>query len=1174
MITGPPTTWADAFQVELRRLVDAGYYSARQGGQALGELAHREQRRFLSALPPGYAEETPPELAARDWLEMLILQAGEEAEQQSTKDDLLEVAGVESSDGARSRGEHGHFVVDAWSDAGQGNFRLRRTGLHRLELSTLFPVLESFGLAVVEAVPWHFALGAAGPGIYLDDIGLRASTPGIELDFDQNGAGSGAGGRLVQAIEAVLAGNAEPNVLNRLVLSAGLSWHEVNLLCAYQAYRQAVGGPRAADRATVMREALVLFPSVAAAAIKLFYGLLVPDPPAGPGAEHVPVEHVAVEHEGEAHSTLLEALSRVPDLAHHEALTELLLLVEATTRSNWALKRGPVALKFASASVPFLPAPKPTSEIFVWAPWFHGLHLRFGEVARGGIRWSERQRDLRTEVLGLARAQVKKNSLIVPTGAKGAFVLHDPSAGQDKARDAYAAFIGSLLDLTDNIVDGKVRHPNGIWCRDGEDPYLVVAPDKGTATFSDLANTISNKAGFWLGDAFASGGSNGYDHKALGITAKGAWLAVERHFHALGIDPQREPIRVVGVGDMSGDVFGNGMLQSRSLRLIAAFDHRHIFVDPSPDPERSYEERLRLSRLAGSSWRDYDLSSSPGSSVYSRQAVQVPLSDEARSVLNLRAGPVSATELVRAILEAPVDLIFFGGIGTYVKAPDELDVEVDDASNDEVRVSADHVRARVIVEGANLAVTQRARVSYSRRGGRVNADFVDNAGGVALSDREVNLKVLLDLAQANGRLDGGRRYEMLAEVTDEVVQAVLTDVSRSVDSLDHAAVTSAPDLPAYEALMEELEEAGNLDPAVESLPGTAELNRRRGAGAGLTRPEVAVVLGYARIDIAASLAGSPEVTGAAFEISGLSYFPGAFREAFSDLVPLHPLHHRIVGCQVANEVVDRMGPVWAHEVAREARCQLSDVITAYWAAREVLSIAALYDEVDRLSRSIRDDAVAHLREVLSTAVNRLVRWYLSGSDRLTTSEMIERYRLASIEFDRLLGSPMSDSALPSSAPPRLAERVMDLAARGVPPVVAERAARLEAKAAVGEVAEVALASGKELKVALDVHRTVGAGLSLPGLSEVLRSRTTLDRWDRWQQHALADDLARLGTTAAIAALAHYPDLPGVDAGREWLSENRAAMAPAASLVAQAQRTAAVNLSLASLAVRSLAAVVH
>jgi glutamate dehydrogenase len=1165
MTSSPRTTWADAFRVELQRLLDAGYPIARQGGQALGERAQNEQREFLSALPPGYVERTPPELAARDWLEILILQASKQAEQRP-ESHLGEVVSEERSEARGAGGGHGQFVVDPWPGTSPEDFRLRRTGLQRLELSTLLPVLESFGLAVVEAVPWHFVLERAGPSIYVDDIGLREGSAGTGITFNRNDAG----GRLVQAVEAVLAGDAELNVLNRLVLSADLTWHEVNLLCAYQAYRQAVGGLRAPERAALMGESLVLFPSFAAAVVKLFCDLLVPAPPYGPGPHDA-----AADYDGEARATVLEALSSVPDLAHHEALAELLSLVEATTRSNWALRRGPVALKFASASVPFLPAPKPTSEIFVWTPWSHGLHLRFGAVARGGIRWSERQRDLRTEVLGLARAQVKKNSLIVPTGAKGAFVLRDLSAGQDKARDAYAAFVGSLLELTDNIVDGKIIHPSGIWCRDGEDPYLVVAPDKGTAAFSDLANAISNKTGFWLGDAFASGGSKGYDHKALGITAKGAWLAVERHFHALGIDPQREPIRVVGVGDMSGDVFGNGMLQSRALCLIAAFDHRHIFVDPSPDPERSYKERLRLSRLAKSSWRDYDLSTaSVGSAVYSRQAVRVPLSDEARAVLNVGPGPVPATELVRAILEAPSDLIFFGGIGTFVKAPDELDVEVDDASNDDVRVSADRLRARVIVEGANLAVTQRARISYSRRGGRVNADFVDNAGGVALSDREVNLKVLLDLAEAHGRLGADRRYDMLAQVTDEVVQAVLTDVSRSLGSLDHAAVTSAADLPAYEAVIEELEEGGSLDPAVESLPDAGELNRRRGAGAGLTRPEVAVVLGYARIDIAASLAGSEEVAGATFEPCALSYFPGPFREASSGLVPLHPLYNKIIGCQVANEVVDRMGPVWAHEVAKESRRQLFEVITAYWAAREVLEIAALYDEVDSLSRSIPDDALADLRVVLSTAVNRLVRWYLSSRDRLTTSQMIERCRSASTELDRLLVPPTPDVAVPWPAPPSMAERVMNLTARGVPPAVAEWASRLEVKASVGEVAEVARASGKQLQIALEAHRAVSAGLCLPGLSEVLRSRTTADRWDRWQQHALADDLARLGTAAAIAALADYPDLSGADAGREWLTTNAAALAPVASLVEQAQRTAAVNLSLASLAVRSLVGVVR
>ncbi|MGH9107566.1 MAG: NAD-glutamate dehydrogenase domain-containing protein, partial [Acidimicrobiales bacterium] len=576
----------------------------------------------------------------------------------------------------------------------------------------------------------------------------------------------------------------------------------------------------------------------------------------------------------------------VPDLSHYEALGELVALVEATTRSNWALGPGAVAFKLAAAEVPFLPPPRPATEVFVWAPWFEAIHLRFGLVARGGIRWSDRQSDMRAEVLSLARAQVKKNSLIIPTGSKGGFSLRagpGESLGTPlragaatgttmgtataaapspvaQAREAYRVFIASLLEVTDDIVDGEVVHPEGSNCLDGDDPYLVVAPDKGTAAFSDLANAISAGRGYWLGDAFASGGSHGYDHKALGITSKGAWEAVRRHFRALGMHPEKDPVRVVGVGDMSGDVFGNGMLQSRSLCLVAAFDHRHLFVDPDPDPERSFEERLRLSQAPGSTWADYDLAAaSPGAAVYSRQDKQVELSPEARAVLGAGPGPMSPPELVSAALRAPVDMLFFGGIGTFVKGPGELDSEVDDEANDEVRVAADQVRARVVAEGANLAMTQRARVAYSRRGGRVNTDFVDNAAGVAMSDHEVNLKILLGMAVAGGRLGPVGRDEMLVADRDAVVSAVLGDVEASVVVLDRAALTSAADLPAWEALMADLEAGGLLDVAVESLPGAEDMSRRKLAGAGLSRPELAVLIAYGRSELARSVEASPLV---------------------------------------------------------------------------------------------------------------------------------------------------------------------------------------------------------------------------------------------------------------------------------------------------------------------------
>ena len=480
----------------------------------------------------------------------------------------------------------------------------------------------------------------------------------------------------------MLGGLGELGPLNRLVIGAGLDWRQVDLLCAYCDYRRVAGGPWAAEAAAALSDALVMFPAAAAAVVNLFIALLVPG---------------SALSADEARALLVEALSNVPDLEHDRALRELASLVEATTRTNWALGREAISLKLASGSVPFLPAPYPLVETFVWCPWFEALHVRFGLVAREGIRWSDRQSDMRSEVLGLARAQVKKNSLIVPTGAKGAFVLRrEPTASIERGKAAYSAFMHALLDITDNIVGGKVAHPEGVVCRDGDDPYLVVAPDKGTGHFSDLANSISLERGFWLGDAFASGGSTGYDHKALAITARGAWVAVRRHFRALEMDAQHDPLRVVGVGDMSGDVFGNGMLQSRSISLVAAFDHRDIFVDPSPDPGLSYEERRRLSQLERSSWKDYDLNvASLGAAVYSRHAKKVALSPQACGALGV-VGPglLSPPELVKAVLEAQVDLIFFGGIGTFVKASGETDIEVDDRANDDVRVNADQLRAQ------------------------------------------------------------------------------------------------------------------------------------------------------------------------------------------------------------------------------------------------------------------------------------------------------------------------------------------------------------------------------------------------------------------------------------------------------------------------------------------------
>ncbi len=1140
--------WAVSFEQELARIGSYGRAGTENPGPE-DEWGEDSRGRFLSSLPPGYAEETTPEDAAVDWIEMSALLGGERAADGPSGGERIPaerlVKRLPERLTERLAVHASRLVLCPCRPGAPGDFRLRRVGLARVELSSFLPVVESFGLAVVEAVPWHFHFGPGMPDAFVDDIGLRVDTPLMDPGvFDP----AGAGPRLVEALEAVLGGQGELGPLNRLVIGAGLDWRQVDLLCAYCAYRKVVGGPWAAEAADALTGALVRFPSAAAAAVNLFIALLVPG---------------ARLSADEARSALLEALSNVPDLEHDRALHELASLVEATTRTNWALGRETISLKLASRSVPFLRAPYPLVEAFVWCPWFEALHVRFGLVARGGIRWSDRQSDMRSEVLGLARAQVKKNSLIVPTGAKGAFVLRrETAATQERGQAAYSAFMKALLDITDNIVGAKVVHPDGVVCRDGDDPYLVVAPDKGTGHFSDLANSISLERGFWLGDAFASGGSTGYDHKALGITARGAWVAVRRHFRALEMDAQHDPLRVVGVGDMSGDVFGNGMLQSRSISLVAAFDHRDIFVDPSPDPDLSYEERRRLSQLERSSWQDYDLkAASLGAAVYSRHAKKVALSPQACGALGV-VGPglLSPPELVKAVLEAQVDLIFFGGIGTFVKASGETDIDVDDRANDDVRVNADQLRARVVTEGANLALTQKARTSYSRRGGRLNADFIDNAGGVAMSDREVNLKILLGLALGSGRLAPADRDAVLAGSADVVADAVLAQVEQSVVALDRAAGSSAAELPAFEALMEDLAGVGLLDIEVEALPDAEELARRKQGGAGLSRPELAVLLAYARSELARSIEASPLSGFEALRSCAVDYFPPEPRQAFLDLIPEHPLFRQLVASELADEVIVRMGGVWAHEVAAETGRQLWEVAGAYWAAREVLGAGPLFEEVDGVAWSISPEAETAWRDHLTAGLGRLARWYLARRGPIDPGAVIGTDRPVAGTLGQG-GSPAGGSADGGVA--------AELAALAVPDAAASRVAALARSAAVGEWAEVARAAERDLETVAQAYRVVEAGLALEGVEKALSQRETLDRWERRQVDLLGDDLARTRSIAVTRALQSHPDVSGDEAAREWLAMRPGPLASASALVSRARPGTAPSLALLALVLRAL-----
>ena len=1098
------------------------------GGQAAA-------MRFSGALPASYQDRVPPDQAALDLAQLDRLVAMAPAHETAETDATGRFGGVH------------RLSIGSDAGGGPGAFRLRRYGLGPVELSSLLPVLESFGLVVVEAVPTFIPGDTSIPGrtggrppVHIDDVGVRLPGPGgadLDLGADAN--------RLVEALEAIASGDAEIDSLNRLVLAAGLSWVQVRLLRAYRRYRRQAGSALTDDE---LDDPLVAFPEVAAGLVGYFEARLEP----GGGGATTGKEGVTERQR------VIDGLDGVVHRQQDVVLRDYLALIDATVRTSYFLRttsgRPPatVTIKLDSGAVPDLPEPRPMVDAFVHGVGVEGIHLRFGRVARGGIRWSDRPDDFRTEILDLAAAQVKKNAIIVPTGAKGGFVCRRPGTpSADGVRSAYATFIGALLDITDNLVDGRVVPPPGVTALDGEDPYLVVAADRGTATFSDLANELAAAHGFWLGDAFASGGSRGYDHKAMGITARGAWVAVRRHFHQLGIDTQTEAIRVAGVGDMSGDVFGNGMLQSRAIELVAAFDHRHIFLDPTPDAARSFEERRRLAALGPSSWNDYDRAAiSEGGGVWSRDAKAVPLSAAARTALGVTAETLSPPALISAILSAPVDLLWFGGIGTYIKAPDEADAEVGDHANDEVRITADQVRARVIAEGGNLGVTTRARIRYSRRGGRINADFIDNAAGVATSDREVNLKILLALAIERGRLQPGQRDVVLRAVEGHVVTEVLRQVDHSVGALNRAVPDSARELDAYEALVDGLEAAGRVQRGVDALPDAEEWQRRRSAGAGLIRPELAVLLCAAKSDLFDAIVASNLTRDVSLRAAVGPYFAPSIRERFGDLIPQHPLYPQLVATDLAGEIIDQMGIVWAHETAAELDLALSDVAAAFWSARQLLGADGLWRVDEDPDTTLHADAEAALHRAVAAAVGGLARRYLLAP----TGDAGSR-----IEAD---GPAAVELSAHGPAAPR--EEAAELERLGVPAALARRVAAAAGLVDLADVAAVARTSGRPATEVLRAWEVVRREGGLDTLVRAVASAPAPNRWSLWQARAIVDDAGTWCASACAAALG----APGGDI-EAWLSARAPALDRVRGLLGRLRSSPGAEMALAALALRAL-----
>ena len=788
-----------------------------------------------------------------------------------------------------------------------------------------------------------------------------------------------------------------------------------------------------------------------------------------------------------------------------------------------------LAVKFDPTALDFLPRPRPHHEIWVASPSVEGVHLRAGDIARGGIRWSDRREDFRTEVLGLMKAQTVKNAVIVPVGAKGGFVVK-----RGDVRSGYQTFIRGLLELTDNLVDGRVVPPERVVRRDGDDPYLVVAADKGTGAFSDLANELAAERGYWLGDAFASGGSAGFDHKEMGITSRGAWISVQAHFRALGVDADTAPLTVVGIGDMSGDVFGNGLLRSSHLKLVAAFDHRHVFVDPDPDPAASFAERRRLFALPTSSWADYDPAVlSSGGVVVARSAKSVTLSPEARRVLGLDGDdePLTPDEVVSAVLRAPVDLFWNGGIGTFVKATTESDVDVGDRTNDAVRIDAAELRCRVVAEGGNLGFTQRARVEFALAGGRINTDAIDNSAGVDCSDHEVNIKILLQRAIAAGELEAAARDALLVQMTDAVADLVLADNEAQANALEIAAVEAPLLVGVHARQMERLEQSAGLDRALEALPTAKVLQERHAAGVGLTSPELAVLLAYTKLELQRALVASDVPDDPYLADAYVAYFPPDLRDGYDAALTTHPLRREIVATVTANAVVNRAGISFLSRLCDETGVDLPVLARAHVAARDVFDATATWSAIDALDlvvpAAVQNEMFLAVRRLVERAARWLVHHYATT---LALGPTVDRFRP---------GVATVMAALPEHVG---GEQAAALEAAGVPRDLAQRVAVSDAALAALPAVELASEHGIDPLTVARIQFALDDRLGLERVRGYIAALSRADRWQTEARAALRDDFyeSQRALTDAVVRETDTPAAPGdrVDA---WLAARAAAV---------------------------------
>ncbi|MET8681470.1 NAD-glutamate dehydrogenase [Streptomyces sp. NPDC004647] len=1104
---------------------------------------------------------------------------------------------------------------------GERRFKIYRTG-EQVSLSAVLPVLSRLGVEVVDERPYELRC-TDGTSAWIYDFGLRMPTAPTKNGGDY--LADDARERFQDAFAAVWTGQAENDNFNSLVLGAGLTWRQAMVLRAYAKYLRQAGSTFSQD---YMEDTLRNNVHTTRLLVSLFEARMSPER-----------QRAGLELTDALLEELDAALDLVASLDEDRILRSFLTVIKATLRTNYfqsqsagvsngvtpgagaggngtgrstgegsngaaksvngggtaASRLGDttgtphsyLSLKLDPQAIPDLPAPRPAYEIWVYSPRVEGVHLRFGKVARGGLRWSDRREDFRTEILGLVKAQMVKNTVIVPVGAKGGFVgkrLPDPSQDRDawlaEGIACYKTFISGLLDITDNLVGGEVVHPKDVVRHDEDDTYLVVAADKGTATFSDIANEVAVAYGFWLGDAFASGGSAGYDHKGMGITARGAWESVERHFRELGHDTQTQDFTVVGVGDMSGDVFGNGMLLSEHIRLVAAFDHRHIFLDPNPDAATSYAERRRLFELPRSSWADYDTSLiSQGGGIHPRSAKAIPVSAQVREALGIegRVSKMTPADLMKAIFKAPVDLLWNGGIGTYVKASTETHADVGDKANDAIRVDGQDLRVKVVGEGGNLGLTQLGRIEFARSGGpggaggKINTDAIDNSAGVDTSDHEVNIKILLNKVVEDGDMTVKQRNKLLAEMTDEVGALVLRNNYAQNIALANAVAQAPSLLHAHQRFIRRLERDGRLDRDLEFLPTDRQIRERLGSGRGLTQPELAVLLAYLKITVAEELITTDLPDDPYLQRLLHAYFPKALNERFVEHIDNHALRREIVTTVLVNDTVNSAGTTFLHRLREESGASTEEIVRAQTAARAIFGLGGVWDEVEALDNKVDAAVQTRIRLHSRRLVERCTRWLLNNRPQpLRLAETVEFFA------ERVEGVWAQLPKLLKGSDLEWYQTIFDeLTAVGVPGELAQRVSGFSSAFPALDIVAIADRAGKAPVDVAEVYYDLADRLSISRLMDRIVELPRSDRWQSMARAAIREDLyaAHAALTSDILTVGNGGSTPE-QRFATWERKNAAILGRARTTLEEIQSSDAFDLANLSVAMRTMRTMLH